>query len=82
MSASSHHDSNYGDESTTVYPVLGSDPYEAGPVQQAATPVFTGASAIPAGQSRIDDMPIRWGWWAASLGISAVLWAGIGMGVF
>lgn len=82
MSVSSDHDSVYKGSPITVYPVSGSDAHDAVSAQEAAKPVSAVASIMHAGMRQIDTAPIRWGWWAVGLGASALLWAGIVIGVF
>lgn len=82
MSVSSGHDSNCKDKSATDYPVVGSNSREALQEQEAANSAAPDLSTVSKSPHPSDAAPIRWGWWAAGLGISAALWASIIMGVF
>jgi|GEM_PF-6155435 len=82
MSVSSGHDSNFKDKPATDYPVVGNNSCETLLERDAARSVAPDVSTVSASPHRSDAAPIRWGWWAAGLGVSAALWASIVMGVF
>jgi hypothetical protein len=79
MAAATNNDDKERIDVSAVYPALGNAGYGVGQAQEKVSPMQQSASSAPANQQRIGAPPIRWGWWAAGLGFSATLWAGIAL---